>query len=47
VILVTHSDEVARAADRVLLMKDGRVAPPPDAPPTAASPARSGAAPRA
>jgi ABC-type lipoprotein export system ATPase subunit len=42
VILVTHSDEVARAADRVLVMKDGRVAPF-----AGASPARSGAAPRA
>jgi putative ABC transport system ATP-binding protein len=27
VILVTHSDEVARAADRVLVMKDGQLSP--------------------
>jgi ABC-type lipoprotein export system ATPase subunit len=47
VILVTHSDEVARAANRVLVMKDGQVAPPPDTPPAGASLARSGAAPRA
>ena len=42
VILVTHSEEVARAADRVLVMQDGRIAPSPGAASTAAS-----AAPRA
>ena len=46
VILVTHSDEVARAADRVLVMKDGRVAPPPGAS-SGGAPAQPGAAPRA
>ena len=46
VILVTHSDEVARTADRVLVMQDGRIAPPPGASPGAASTAPS-PAPRA
>jgi putative ABC transport system ATP-binding protein len=46
VILVTHSDEVARAADRVLVMKDGRVASPAGAVSGGAPVGRSGAAPR-
>jgi len=47
VILVTHSDEVARAAHRVLVMKDGRIAPPADPVSGGAPLGRSGAAPNA
>ncbi len=47
VILVTHSDEVARAADRVLVMKDGRIVPPAGAVSGGAAARPLGAAPRA
>jgi putative ABC transport system ATP-binding protein len=47
VILVTHSDEVARAADRMLVMKDGRIGPVSGATSGGAPVALPGAATRA